>query len=101
MVISLTPDIEQVLNELAEKQGTTVELLALKVLRERFFTAKPQPAAQQSLKRYVPKTLAEFLAGYIGVLDSSEFAEERGRMSQSIHKKFADILREKRRQGRL
>ena len=39
MVISLTPDIEQALNELAEKQGTTIELLALKALRERFFTA--------------------------------------------------------------
>ena len=36
---SVTPDIEQALNELAEKQGTIIELLALKALRERFFTA--------------------------------------------------------------
>ena len=32
MVINLTPDIELVLNELAEKQGTTIELLVLKTV---------------------------------------------------------------------
>ena len=64
MVIALTPDIEQALHELAEKQGTTVEFLALKTLRDRLFTAKPQPVTQPSKRRHVPKTLADFWAGW-------------------------------------
>lgn len=36
MVITLGPDLEAALNDLARKQGTTPEELALKVLRERF-----------------------------------------------------------------
>jgi len=36
MIITLPPDIEQVLVEYARKQGTTPELLALDSLRERF-----------------------------------------------------------------
>jgi hypothetical protein len=40
MVINLTPDIEPVLNELAEKQGTTIELLVLKTLRQHLLRNK-------------------------------------------------------------
>lgn len=40
MDIKLTPKIEQVLIEIAEKQGTTAELLAIRTLRECFFQKK-------------------------------------------------------------
>ncbi len=36
MVITLTPEIEQALNELAEKQRTTIESLPLTAIREKF-----------------------------------------------------------------
>jgi DNA-binding transcriptional ArsR family regulator len=101
MVITLTPEIEQALHELAKKQGTTVEFLALKTLRERLFTSKLQPVAKQSKKRPASNTLADFLTGYIAVLDSSEFGKDRGHMSKHTGKTFADILLEKRRRGRL
>jgi hypothetical protein len=35
MVITLTPELETALNELAERQGLAPEVLALNVLRER------------------------------------------------------------------
>jgi hypothetical protein len=101
MVITLTPEIEKALHEIAEKQGTTVELVALKTLRERLFTSKPQSVVPESERQQTPKTLADFLTGYTGVLDSSEFGKDGVQMSKNTGKKLADILLEKRRQGRL
>ncbi len=101
MVISLTPDIEQVLREMARQQGTTIEFLALKALRERLFPAAAQPVVQQANKQPAPSTSADFLKGYVGVLDSGELREASGHLSQQTGKRFADILAEKRRQGRL
>jgi len=80
MVISLTPDIEQALRELASQQGTTIEFLALKTLRERLFLAASPPVAQQ---QPAPKTLANFLTGYVGVLDSGELSKESGQHSKT------------------
>ncbi|MDM8515213.1 hypothetical protein QUF76_03350 [Desulfobacterales bacterium HSG16] len=72
MNIALTPEIEQVLGDIAEKQGTTIELLALKTLQERFFS-KREKNFKRTLKQQVePKTLADLLVGYIGRIDSSE-----------------------------
>jgi len=101
MVITLTPELEQALNELAKKQGTTSELLALQTLREQLVASKPKSTSPQSKRQQAPKTLADFLRGYIGVIDSREFVKDSGRMSTSTGKKFADILLEKRQQGRL
>ena len=39
MVITLDPELETVLNELARRQCTSPEALALSALRERFLTA--------------------------------------------------------------
>jgi hypothetical protein len=67
MTLTLTPEIESALAEEARKQGTTPEVLALDCLRERFVpAAAPAPPAEG------PQTLADFLAGHIGVLSSSE-----------------------------
>jgi hypothetical protein len=44
MVITLGPELEAALNELARRQGVAPEVLALNVLRERFLAAAaPQP----------------------------------------------------------
>lgn len=101
MVITLTPEIEQALNELAEKQGTTIELLALRTLQERLFLSKSKQLVRKSRKRQPQKTLADFLSGYVGVFDSSELVKGGAQMSRNASKKFGDILLEKRRQGKL
>jgi hypothetical protein len=46
MVITLEPDLEAVLNELARRQGVEPEHLALKALRERFLTTVPRVQPQ-------------------------------------------------------
>lgn len=84
MVITLPPEIEQTLSELAEKQGTTIEHLALSAIREKFFHHRSKVG-----KRNV-KTLADRLAPYIGVISSSEGAN----MSVDSGKKFAQHLLE-------
>ena len=94
MVITLTPDLEQLLNQLAEQQGTTVEILALNVIRERFLPRRKIP------KQHI-KTLADRLAPYIGSISSREFVPGGANMSVDSGKKFAQGLLEKRKQGRL
>jgi hypothetical protein len=39
MVITIGPDLEAALNDLAQKQGVEPELLALSALREKFLTS--------------------------------------------------------------
>lgn len=46
MVITLGPELEAALNELARRQGVTPEVLALNALRERFLTPT-QPVSPQ------------------------------------------------------
>ena len=101
MIITLTPEIESDLNELAEKQGTTIELLAIRTLRERLPILKAKFGLAKTSGRNSVKTLADLLTRYIGVFDSSEFVRGGAQMSVSTGKKFADILLEKRRRGHL
>jgi hypothetical protein len=44
MVITIGPDLESTLNDLAHKQGVAPEVLALDALRERFLAATPLQA---------------------------------------------------------
>ena len=96
MIITLPPDIEQVLVEHARKQGTTPELLVLDSLRERFILASSSDSSAES-----EGTLADFLGTYIGVLHSSEHIPGGARMSEDTGKKFAAGMVKKRQQGRL
>ncbi len=98
MVITLTPEIEQALNELADKQGTTIELLALTAIREKFLYRRTPKAKAKTRK---VKTLADRLAPYIGVISSSEVIPGGANMSADSGKKFSIGLLEKRKQGRL
>ncbi len=69
MTIDLPPDLERELSEAAERRGTTPELLALDLLREHLLPVRSAESDDAE-----PATLADLLAGYVGVLDSSEFA---------------------------
>ena len=96
MTIQLSPDLEQVLSEEARRRGTTPELLANECLRERFVRPTDQEKTANG-----SKNLAEYLAGYIGVLHSSENVPGGARMSEDTGKKFTSILIKQRQQGRL
>jgi hypothetical protein len=96
MTISLTPEVEQALAEAARRQGTTPELLALDCLREHFVSAAASPTAA------APEgTLADFLAGHIGVLSSTELVPGGAHFSEDTGAKFAAGLVQQRAQGRL
>jgi predicted transcriptional regulator len=95
MTIHLPPELERALAERAEAQGTTPELLALDALRERYLPPV-EPASEEH-----EGTLADFLAGYVGVLHSSELTPGGARMSEGGGKAFVEGLHRKRRSGRL
>ena len=96
MNITLTPDIEQVLRRAARKQGATVESIVLKTLRECFFQKENKKQDCSTMN-----SLADMLQGDIGTIDSGEMVQGGARMSENSGKRFADILAEKQRQGRI
>lgn len=95
MIIHLTPDIEEALAEEARKLGTTPEQLALDSLRERFVPSDADTAPTEE-----KDTLADFLRGHIGVLDSREYVAGGAGLSQDSHRKFAEGLTAEREQKR-
>jgi hypothetical protein len=95
MNITLTPELERALIEEARRLGTTPEKLAIESLQERFGVPPPEEAVEAP-----DQTLADLLAGFIGVLDSGEIVPGGARMSEDTGKKFAAILAVKRKQRR-
>lgn len=99
MKISVPPDIERALTARADELRTTPEILALDSLRERF--TPPANGDEEAGDQQKGKTLADFLEGYIGVLDSREKVPDGAGMSENTGKKFAAGLERKRQAGRL
>jgi len=93
--IVLTPEVERALADAAVQEGTTPDELADVYLRERLLTRKYDGSAT------APRTLAERLAGYVGVLNSSDYVPGGARLSENSGDQFTDLLLEKRRDGRL
>jgi hypothetical protein len=77
MNIILTPDLEEALTEKARVQGIKPETLALDYLRECLFQPELSDSPMEG-----EETLADLLADYIGVVDSSEFIPGGARMSE-------------------
>lgn len=96
MVITLTPDLEQAILEQARRQGTSPEQIALASLRKQFITT-----VRDERKVDAPGSLFDFLAGYIGVLHSSQEIEGGAQMSNKTGKRFAAGMVKKREQRRL
>ncbi len=94
VTITLTPELEQVVTERAQKQGTTPELLTLDKLNEQFLPATPSASSDEG-------TLADYLGEFIGCLDSGELVPGGARMSENIGDEFAEGMAQKRREGRL
>ncbi|MCI0525349.1 MAG: hypothetical protein L0Y75_08820 [Acidobacteria bacterium] len=96
LTLKLTPDIADSLIEYSQRQGTTPELLVLETLRK--LLAPPVTAAPAD-NQY--QTLADFLDGYVGVVDSGELVPGGARMSEECGEKFAAGMLEKRERGKL
>lgn len=90
--ITLPPELETAVAERAKRSGTTPELLALDSLRREFLP--PVPPESEG-------TMADFFAGYIGVIDSGEIVPGGANMSEDTGRKFKEILLEKHRLGKL
>ena len=97
MRITLTPDIEQAVNEYARIQGTTPELLVLGTLRSRFLLTTESGITETEQC----ETLADQLHEHIGVLHSSERIPGGARMSEDCGAKFTEGLIRKREQEKI
>ena len=84
--ITLPPEIEGPLREEARRRGTSPELLALDALRVRF-----APPVTPSPDQRPEPTLADFLNGYVGIVEGSTEA-----LSERCGERFAEGLAEGR-----
>lgn len=85
--VMLLDDIEKSLTEGARKRGTTPELPAVELLRQRVAPSPPESRASGSM--------LDFLEGFVGTIEgtSEAFSEDCGR-------RFSDALIEQQRQER-
>lgn len=88
--ITLPPEIEEPLTKAAQEQGTTLELLAIDCLRQRF---TPSPTEEKASEN---ETLFDFLSGYVGTVDGPAEA-----LSENCGQRFTQGLLEKQRRGHL
>jgi hypothetical protein len=95
VTIDMTPEMEQKLDDLARRQGTTPESLVLSAV-EQLLT----PAGSE-YDRPPPGSMAEFLEGYVGVFDSREWVPGGARLSERTSEQFTDLLEQKRREGHI
>ncbi len=87
--ITLPPDLEGPLAEEARRRGTTPERLVVDELRMRF-----APAIAAASDGTSEPNLADFLAGYIGLVEGSTEP-----MSERCGERFAQGLAEKSSRG--
>ncbi len=93
--ITLPPDLERAITEQAERQGTTLELLALDRLNATFLPAHATEVTSGG------ETMAEFLKDFIGCIDSREVIPGGANMSEFTGRKFGEILKKKHQAGKL
>ena len=97
MTIALPPELEEAVAEEASQKGTTVELLTLDILQERFLK---HSSKLPSLNETKVRTRADFFAGYVGGLHSSEFVLGGAQLFQDTGQKFTDLLVKRRNEGK-
>jgi hypothetical protein len=95
VTITLTSELEKAVAEEAAQKGTTVELLTLDALQERFL--------RSSSTKKLPEgaTLADALADYIGAINTKVKYPGGSTLSEDTGRKFAQLMVEKRKQGKL
>ena len=95
LTITLTPELEKVITEKAELQGTTPELLTLESLNQMYAS----PVSETN--SIGGATLADYLGDFVGCIHSSENIPGGAQMSTDSSKKFAEGMSKKRREGHL
>lgn len=95
VTITLTPELERVVAERAQQQGTTPELVALDKLNEQFLPDLPSAPIEGE------GTMADFLADFIGCIDTREVVPGGAQLSQDTDRKFTELLLKKHREGKL
>jgi hypothetical protein len=93
LVIRVPPELERIVGQRAEQQGTTPELVVLDALRQQLLPPDSIPQEESG-------TLADLLGDMTGCLDSGELVPGGAQMSHDIGKKFANGMVEKRGAGR-
>ena len=93
ITITLPPELEKIITERAQQQGTTPELFLLDDLWKRY-APSPLPEPDTETKPVEGETMADFFEGYIGVLSSSEFVPGGAQMSKDTGRKFKELLTE-------
>jgi len=98
LILELSSEIEAALKEEAERQGTTPELLAVKMLRDRF---APQNGNGQQAVPMDQQSADEALKPFIGMFNSSKVNKADIPQSDDPHEiTFCEIMDEKyRKQG--
>ena len=100
ITITLPPELESIVTERAQHQGTTPELFLLDDLLQRYApTPLPEPNAET--KPVEGETMADFLKEFIGCVDSSEKYPEGSHLSENTGRKFKELMLEKHRKGKL
>jgi hypothetical protein len=94
VTITLTPELEEIVTERAQQQGTTPELIALDGLRGWFAPSE----LSQSIEG---ETMADFLGDFIGCFNSSEFVPGGANLSENPGQKFKELMLKKYREGKL
>ena len=94
LTITLPPELAQAVTRKARTQGTTPERLAVDELR-RIYLGTRDDAEHDG------QTLLDYWADYIGTLDSRENGPEASNMSEDTGRRFAQLMVEKHRQGKL
>jgi len=95
ITVTLTPELEDAIQDRAQQQGTEPELLVLDSLRGLFLIPEPPDPAVEG------GTMADFLKDFIGCIDSREKFPEGSRVSEYNGHKLGELLREKHRAGKL
>jgi hypothetical protein len=97
ITVTLTPDLEKVISECAEKRGTTPELYVLDELRAHHIS-ESQAASHDVAPQ--GQTMADFFEGYAGTIDSREFVPGGAQLSRDSGAKFRELLKRKHRAGK-
>jgi|GEM_PF-5552711 len=95
VTLNLSSELEKVVAEEAVQKGTTVDVLIMDALQERFLkpsTRKPLPQGA---------TLADALAEDIGSISTRDKYPEGSTLSENTGRKFAQMMAEKHKQGKL
>ena len=93
MATSMTPTLRRAVERLRGLPAREQDRIGQRLLEA--LPAEDVPADPD------PKTLGDWLEGYIGTFDSREHVPGGAHMSEDAGRKFADGLEEKRKQGRL